>query len=73
MKDLLNIELVTDNLKKFDKAWLKFLMALEKKPEDDLLDGFYLRQSGSRLPSRMPWRYIVPIRFTAKSRRATSN
>ena len=33
-----------DNLKKIDEGWENILMALEKEPDDDLLEGFYLQQ-----------------------------
>ena len=41
---MLNIELVNDNLKKFDQACDETLLALEKEPEADLLEGIYHRQ-----------------------------
>ena len=44
MNDLLNIDLVSDNLKEFDQAWEETLMALEKEPEVDLVEGLHHRQ-----------------------------
>ena len=69
MNDLLNIESVNDNLKKFDEAWENILMALDKAPEDDLLENLYCRQLEKS--TSVPYRSTVPTRLTAKSRRAT--
>ena len=44
MNDLLNVELVNDSLKRFDQSWEETLMALEKEPEGDLVQGLYRRQ-----------------------------
>ena len=44
MDDLLNLELVNDNRTKFDEACEEILMALEKEPEEDLLEGLYHRR-----------------------------
>ena len=41
---LLNIELVNGNLKRLGQAWEETLMALEKEPKADLLDGLRHRQ-----------------------------
>ena len=68
INDLLNIELVNDNLKKFDEAWENILMALEKAQEDDLLENLCRQLEKS---TSVPYRSIVPTRLTAKSRRAT--
>ena len=40
MNNLLNVEVVSDNLIKFDESRENTQMALEKEPEDDLLEGF---------------------------------
>ena len=56
MNDLLNFGLVNDNVKKFDDAWERIPMALEKGPEDDLLEGhlpFTIDNCRSRLPCRI--------------------
>ena len=34
-----HIDLVNDNLKRFDQSWKETLMALEKKPQEDLLEA----------------------------------
>ena len=39
INDLPHIELVNDNLKMLDDAWERTLMALEKAPEEDCLEG----------------------------------
>ena len=44
MNDTRSILLVNDNLKKFDQAWEESLMALEKEPEEDPLEGLYHRR-----------------------------
>ena len=72
MNDLLNVEMVDDNLKTYYEAWCNIQVALEKGPEGDLLDG-PVPSWRSGLPHRMPWRCIIPIRLTAKRRRATCN
>ena len=64
MTDLLNTELVNDYLQKFDPALQATLVALEKEPDEDHLEGF-------SSPCKMPVRCFIPIRFTARSRRAT--
>ena len=41
---LLNIKLVNDNHEKFEPSWEEPLIALEKEPQGDLLEGLYHRQ-----------------------------
>ena len=71
MNDLLDIELVNDSLKKFDSSWEETLTALEKRPEASLLAGHHRRQVETSTLMQTAWRHGIPIRFTAKSRRAT--
>ena len=44
INELPHIELFNDNLKIFDDAWERILMALDKAPEEDCLEGLYHRQ-----------------------------
>ena len=73
MNDKLNIECVDDNLKTFDEARQETLLALEKEPEADLMEGLYHQQleKSTLVLHCMLWRQITPMKFTAKSRRAT--
>ena len=48
MNDLLNIELVNDNVKKFDRAWEENLMALEQAPEKYLFEGLYQQEKKTK-------------------------
>ena len=67
MHDLHNIELVNNNFEKFDQGWVETLMALEKETEADLLEGLPTESCRSRPSCNMPWRNMIPIKFTAKS------
>ena len=62
------LRLANDNLNSFDQSWGKTLMALVKASEGDLLESLLTIDSErSPLSCRLPWRSIVPMKFTAKS------
>ena len=52
--DVLNVELINDNLKKFDEAWEEFLMGLEKVPEADLFECMVQLAEGETLTTPSP-------------------
>ena len=62
--DLVSVELVNDSLMKFDQVWEETLMALDKTPAADLLEGLDHRQlvkaSHAKYPGAMSFPSISP-------------
>ena len=69
LDDLLNIEVVNDILKKFDQSWEETPVAGTRRKI--FWKACTIDSCRSRLSCNIPWRYIIPIGFTEKSRKAT--